>query len=256
VEIFHQRKGTSPLQHLMRFDRIVPAVVMTYFGHESGASRLPGGVTAMLYSDDPGEHCAGAPDIHLLFRGASMAARPWFGLNPPWTDAFSLRAVLVHPKSRGKVTLRSADPREHVRIRANFLSEPDDLRTLIKGAKLIRDVLHQKALDPYRGRELSPGADQTDDAAIERHIRANSITAHHPSCTCPMGTDALAVVDPELRVHGVDALRVVDASAMPDLTSANIHAAVLLIAERAADLIRGRVAAAPAEARRAARQTA
>jgi 4-pyridoxate dehydrogenase len=192
VEIFHERKGSSPLQHLMRIDRIVPALAMSY-------------------------------------------------LNPPWTDAFSLRAVLVHPKSRGRITLRSPDPREHVRIRGNFLSDPDDLRTLIKAAKLVRNVLQQKAMDPFRGKELSPGADRTDDAAIERYIRASTITAHHPSCTCRMGTDALAVVDPELRVHGVEGLRVVDASAMPDLTSANIHAAVLLIAERAADLIRGRV---------------
>jgi 4-pyridoxate dehydrogenase len=256
VEIFHERKGTSPLQHLMRFDRIVPALAMSYFGHESGASRLPGGVTAMLYSDEPGAHCSGAPDIHLLFRGASMAARPWFGINPPWKDAFSLRAVLVHPKSRGKITLRSTDPREHVRIQGGFLSDTDDLRSLVKAAKLVRDVLHQKAMDSFRGKELSPGPDQTDDAAIERHIRATSITAHHPSCTCPMGMDALAVVDPELRVHGVEALRVVDASAMPDLTSANIHAAVLLIAERAADLIRGRVPAQPNDETPAEAQTA
>jgi choline dehydrogenase-like flavoprotein len=122
---------------------------------------------------------------------------------------------------------------------------------LIEGAKLVRDVLHQKPMDAFRGKELAPGPGESGDAALERYIRATSITAHHPSCTCRMGTDGMAVVDPELRVHGVEALRVVDASAMPDLTSSNIHAAVLLIAERAADLIRGR-GAVQAQSRAAA----
>jgi choline dehydrogenase-like flavoprotein len=144
--------------------------------------------------------------------------------------------------------LRSADPLARVLIRQNFLSTDKDVRTLRTAFRLTRDVAAMAPLDALRGREVSPGPDARSDAEIDAHARATGITAHHPAGTCRMGAagDDLAVVDSELRVHGVTGLRVIDASVMPDMVGGNINAAVIMIAERAADLLRGR---APAGAR-------
>ena len=125
-------------------------------------------------------------------------------------------------------------------IRYNFFSAPNDLPAVVKGFKLARALVHQKALDPYRGSELNPGERVESDAEIEAWLRSTVITAHHPCGTCPMGSTPDPVLDPELRVRGVERLRVVDASAMPDLVSAHINACVLMMAEKASDLIRGR----------------
>jgi 4-pyridoxate dehydrogenase len=142
--------------------------------------------------------------------------------------------------------LRSADPRDPPRIRYNFFSAPNDLPTLVHGFKLAREMVHQPALDSYRGSELNPGDKVQSDAEIEAWLRNTVITAHHPCGTCPMGSTPDSVLDPQMRVRGVERLRVVDASAMPDLVSAHINACVLMMAEKASDLIRGRTPPAPA----------
>jgi choline dehydrogenase-like flavoprotein len=127
-----------------------------------------------------------------------------------------------------------------VRIVQNFLASERDVRTIREGVKLGRDLASRKGLDPFRGRETSPGPDCRTDADIDAFVRRTAATAHHPSATCAMGTSEDAVLDPSLRVRGVDGLRVADASAMPDLVSGNINACVLMIAEKAADLVLGR----------------
>ena len=235
--VTHGRKGESPLAHTLRADRIAWAMLRAYFTGKGPATELPGGVTAVVRSR------AGldSPDLQFLFRGAAVDARPWLpGLARGWRDGFSLRAVLLHPESRGTVSLASADARQRVRIRPRFLSEPRDLATLCEGVRIARKILRQKPLDAFGAEESSPGAHRTSDEDIAAFIRATAVTAHHPAGTCRMGQDELAVVDPELRVHGIECLRVVDASVMPDLVSGNINACVLAIAERASDLIRGR----------------
>jgi 4-pyridoxate dehydrogenase len=151
----------------------------------------------------------------------------------------------LHPKSRGAVSIASADPFDLARVRFNFFSEPDDLATLRDGIRAMREILRRPELDAFRGPETAPGADVVDDAALDAHIRQTCVTVHHPLGTCRMGGDEGAVVDATLKVRGIDGLRVVDASVMPDMVSGNIHAAVLMIAERAADLIRGREPLAP-----------
>jgi choline dehydrogenase-like flavoprotein len=156
--------------------------------------------------------------------------------------------VLLHPESRGRLELASADPRTPVRIIQNFLSTENDRRTLRDGFKIARDVAHQKPLDPFRGEEVLPGPKVKTDAEIDAHIRATSATAHHPASTCKMGIDDMAVVDPTLKVRGIDSLRVVDSSVFPDLVGGNINAPTIMIAEKASDLIRGRPVLAPAEA--------
>ena len=153
----------------------------------------------------------------------------------------------MRPESRGKIELASADPRVPVRIRQNFLATEKDWAVLRAGLRLAREVGQQPALAPFAAREIAPGLDCRSDAEIDAHIRATSITVHHPLGTCKMAraSDPEAVVDPELKVLGVDALRVVDASVMPDLVGGNINAPVIMIAEKAADLVRGRTPLAP-----------
>jgi choline dehydrogenase-like flavoprotein len=154
--------------------------------------------------------------------------------------------VLLRPASRGNIRLRSADPVERVRIQQNFLSDKRDLPILRTGLKMLRDVASQPALARFRGREIGPGADIQSDADLDSYIRATGSTAHHPCGTCRMGAGKDSVVDPCLRVHGIEGLRVADASVMPDLVGGNINAAVIMIAEKAADMIRGLPAVVPA----------
>jgi choline dehydrogenase-like flavoprotein len=187
------------------------------------------------------------PDIQFFCRGAPGDTRLWFpGYRRPPADSFELRPVLLHPESRGTVRLRSADPRDKVRIAQSFLMTEYERRTLRKGVRLARDLIEQKPMDRWRGRRIGPGAAANTDAEIDSWLRATALTAHHPSCTCPMGLGPDSVLDPELRVRGVEGLRVVDASSMPDLVSGNINACVYVIAEKGADLIRGRAPLPPA----------
>jgi 4-pyridoxate dehydrogenase len=150
--------------------------------------------------------------------------------------------VLLRPESRGHIRLTSGNPRAAVAIHQNFLATDKDWRTLRAGMRWLRDICKQAPLEPFVAGEVSPGTGKDSDADLDAHIRATAATAHHPLGTCKMGVDddAAAVVDPELRVRGVERLRVVDAAVMPDLIGGNINAAVVMIAERASDLIRGR----------------
>ena len=131
-------------------------------------------------------------------------------------------------------------------IRQNFWATDGDRATLRRGLRMVREVASRAALAPFVAAEVAPGAAADSDAALDAHIRATAATAHHPLGTCRMGAGDDAVVDGELRVRGVERLRVVDASVMPDLVGGNINAAVIAIAEKAADLIRGRRPPPPA----------
>jgi choline dehydrogenase-like flavoprotein len=152
------------------------------------------------------------------------------------------RPVILHPESRGEIRLRSADPRDKPAIHQNFLAEPKDWETMRAGIEMMRDLIAQKSLDRYRSREIQPGPATKSRSDIDAFIRRSAWTAHHPLGTCRMGTanDELAVVDAALRVRGVAGLRVVDASVMPDMVGGNINAAIIMIAEKASDLIRGK----------------
>src|SRR5471030_76558 len=183
------------------------------------------------------------PDIQMLFRAVPLGAGPYF---PPfksgYADGFGTRAVLLRPESRGHLRLRSADPRAAIAIHQNFLATDKDLRILRAGMRRLREICKRAPLEKFVAGEVSPGAGKESDAELDAHIRATAATAHHPLGTCKMGVDAdaMAVVDPELRVRGVAGLRVVDAAVMPDLIGGNINAAVVMIAELASDLIRGK----------------
>ncbi len=146
----------------------------------------------------------------------------------------------LRPRSRGEIRLLSADPAHRPAAYFNYLSDSYDMIELSEAVMCIRELLSQPAFDELRGKELRPGSDMTSKADIERYIRANATTDYHPCCSCRMGSDEMAVVDEELRVHGVDGLRVVDASVMPDIVSGNLNAPTQMMAYRAADFILGR----------------
>ncbi len=150
------------------------------------------------------------PDIQFLFNAGSMAAKPYLPpLLPAFPDTFGCRVALLRPQSRGRVELASADPRTPPRIRQNFLAVEDDLKVLRAGMRMAREVGRQTPLARFVDAEMTP---LNTDAEIDAHIRATGITVHHPAGTCRMGADEQSVVDPELRVRGIDGLRVVDAS--------------------------------------------
>jgi choline dehydrogenase len=148
----------------------------------------------------------------------------------------------MRSKSRGWVRLATADARDKPKILFNYLSHPDDLVEMRACVRLTREIFSQPAFAPYAGREISPGADVTSDDAIDEFVRQKVESAYHPSCSCKMGAadDAMAVVDPETRVYGVDGLRVVDSSIMPQITNGNLNAPTIMLAEKAADHILGR----------------
>ncbi len=153
-------------------------------------------------------------------------------------SGFSASATQCRPESRGSVGLRSADPLAPPRIVSNYLSEPHDVRVLVEGLKMLREIYRQPAFrDLVTGEEYLPGNGVRDDAALERFAREKGGTVFHPVGTCRMGSDSGAVVDPALRVHGIERLRVIDASVMPTMTSANTNAAAIMIGEKGADLV-------------------
>jgi choline dehydrogenase len=144
----------------------------------------------------------------------------------------------VSTKSRGNLRLRSSDPLDKPRILTNTLAEPEDMASLVAGVKLAREIASTGPLAEAAGREIYPGPGVVDDADIEAFVRRHVDLLYHPVGTCKMGTDAAAVLDPQLRVRGIDGLRVVDASVMPQIPGGNTNAPTIMIAERAADLIK------------------
>jgi 4-pyridoxate dehydrogenase len=237
VDVHHARRGRGPFHAEMRMDRTAINVARAYLLGTGPGTVLPSRLHAFLKT----RRELPVPDIQFLFRGAPAKAHPWFpGITPPYEDSFGLRPVMLHPESRGSVRLSSADPTAPVRIMQNFLASERDVRTIREGVKLGRDIASRKGLEPFRGRETAPGPECRTDAEIDAFVRRTAITAHHPCATCAMGAGEDAVLDAALRVRGVEGLRVADASAMPDLVSGNINACVLMIAEKAADLVLGR----------------
>ena len=180
------------------------------------------------------------PDIELLLSPVLPEAGPWFpGVKAAAPHCFSSRVALLHPRSRGRVFLGSADPRDPPRILWNLFADPLDLETLRGGVKTVRAIFGNEPLKRLVARELSPGPGAMSDGALDDWLRDNSQTAAHPAGTCRMGADDDAVVDEELRVRGIEGLRVADCSVMPWVVGANTNAPTIMIAEKAADYIRG-----------------
>ncbi len=213
-------------------------VGLQYFLHHTGEgtsniAEAGGFLVSGLDRDD-------RPDVQMHFVPALLDDH---GRNRLPGDGYTLHACPLRPESRGHIEIRSADPRQPPAIHANYLDEPHDLEMMLACVRLSREVLNQPAFKPFRGHEILPGEEFTDRAGLIKFIRAKAETIYHPVGTCRMGSDESAVVDPQLRVRGLSGLRVIDASIMPTLVGGNTNAPVIMIAEKAADLILGKTEA-------------
>jgi choline dehydrogenase len=235
--------GVGPIEQLQKFGIDVvadvpgvgnnlqdhPNVVTHYLTKQSFSEfgNVPEGIAFIKTQQDLPE-----PDIQLL-------TAPFFFLSTVPGKGYTIIVVLATPQSRGRLELRSTDPRVYPAIHANYLENQEDLQKLVKGIKLVRRLNHTKAFAPYYEQDINPSQQAQSDIEIAEFIRSSLRTTYHPVGTCKMGHDDLAVVDDQLRVYGVEGLRVVDASIMPTIVNGNTNAPTIMIAEKSADLLRG-----------------
>jgi choline dehydrogenase len=182
---------------------------------------------------------------NLMFHFLPLAIR-YDGSAPPSGHGYQVHVGPMYSDARGTVKIRTADPTVHPALRFNYLSTEQDRREWPEAIRVARSILRQPAMARFNGGEISPGPAVETDAEVLDWVARDAETALHPSCSARMGTDRLAVVDPlTMRVHGTDGLRLVDASVFPTVTNANIYAPVMMVAEKAADLIAGHAPLAP-----------
>jgi len=224
----------------LRFDRAtLSALRWALFGSGPFATQICSGTVLLRTAASPDR-----PDIQLLCNPVRLDAGLWFpGIVQPKAHSFYITVCQLHAKSRGRVTLRSADPADKPRIALNLFSHPDDFRSMRDGLRAARAIYRQTPMARLIAAEAIPGAQCQSDDELDASIREFGGITHHPVGTCAMGQGPDAVVDEQLRVHGIAGLRVADASVMPTITSGNTNAATLMIGEKAADLILGRVLA-------------
>jgi choline dehydrogenase len=228
------------LFRLRRIDRAAAALMQGLLFGTGPASRFPllggGFLKTRPGLDWPDIQCHFLPGLTT----ASLRWNPFAKAGPLDRHGYFANAYVLRPHSRGRVGLSGPNASDPPRIETGLFTDRRDLETLREAMKLIRRIFAQPAFDPFRGKELAPGAAATTDDEIESYLRETTGTAYHPAGTCRMGTDPAAgdVVDARLRVFGVSGLRVVDASVMPALTSGNTHAPTMMIAEKASDLVR------------------
>jgi len=235
VLLEYERLDEGPFMRASRWDRAIFNGLAAYLAGRGSATNVPSSGLGFVHLDP----ASPVPDVQYLFRPISRLARPWFPLIAArGPNRFGCSIILLHPESRGHVSIASPDPAAPVRIAPNFLASPNDRRLLREAINLGRRILADKAFEKSRGAEVLPGDSVVTDETLDRYLQQYVSTAHHPIGTCRMGSDAGSVVDLSLRVRGVEGLRVVDASVMPDLTSGNTNAPTLMIAEKAADMIR------------------
>jgi len=219
----------------LRFDRVVGAFVRWYLTGDGIMGAPPLAISANIASR-PGDSTV---DLHFLLVPLAMETHVWFpGVRPRHGPRLSAMWSLNYPASRGRLELASPDPTEHPRIRFNLLSAPEDRAAMIHGYRVLRALVRQPALAAVTGAMTKPAREPMTDDEILAHVRATAGTAYHPSGTCRMGADDASVVDGTLRVRGVERLRVVDASIFPRLPGGNTNLPVIMVAEKAADLIR------------------
>jgi choline dehydrogenase-like flavoprotein len=190
------------------------------------------------------------PDLQIVFQPARRNPRPF---PIPLGHGFAIVIVCLYPKSEGRVNLAGPDPLADPVIDPNLGSDETDLQTLVRGLKMARTIFAHEGFRKYRAREVLPGDAVSSDEQWLDHIRRTLVTVHHPASTCRMGPGGDNVVNHELKVHGVERLRVADASVYPRLVGANTNASIVAIAEKASDMILGRPAPAPVTSRASAR---
>ncbi|MCZ6606024.1 MAG: GMC family oxidoreductase N-terminal domain-containing protein, partial [Alphaproteobacteria bacterium] len=236
--------GGSAFHRNLRVDRLVLGMLRARLLRTGFATTVPSSVTGFVKSGPELE----LPDMQFFCRLGGLAPKPWFPLvSPPDKDGFTLRMCHLRPEARGEITLRDADPATPPRIVNNLLGSEADRRVLRHGVKLMRELVRQPTLARLVEAELEPGPHVQTDDEIDAFVRQTVATVYHPCATARMGHDVAAVVDDQLRVQGIDGLRVVDASVMPDIVGGNLNAVVFMIAEKASDMILGRTPLAAAQ---------
>jgi choline dehydrogenase len=237
IGMMYQARGPITFDARLRADRLALDVLRWMLFRTGPIAGLP--VSAQGFVRTSSE--LNKPDLQLLVSPVSMLARPWF---PGWRagagHVLSVACVLLHPASRGRVSLRSADPAAAPRILLNLLQAPEDRRAFTRILRFARRFFATDEAQKVVRNELTPGARLESDAELEGFARANVRTAMHPTSSCAMGMGDDAVLDAQLRVRGIEGLRVADASAMPAIVGGNTNAPVIMIAEKAVDLILGR----------------
>lgn len=237
----YELAGDEGLTRHLRADRAALAA-LRWFASRTGPFAYTGTAANVFARSLPG---LDRPDIQMMCLPISgQAALWWPGLQRKPVSKLSVRTGFLQPRSRGWVKLRSADPRDAPRIFNNMFAEPGDLDAMVRALRLSRSIYAQSPLRDLIVRECLPGADLQSDADLEAHIRANATHRSHPVGTCRMGADDAAVVDAALRVRGIGGLRIADASIMPAIPGGNTNLPVMMIGEKAADLIRGRTISA------------
>jgi len=204
---------------------------LRYAAFRTGPLSIAAGTSGAFFKTNPR---LATPDIQIHFLPFSTDK---MGEKLHLFSGFTASVCQLRPESRGSLRIRSADPAAPPEIRINYLSTEVDRTTNVEGLKMLRKILHAPALRPYVVDEVDPGIKVSTDAELLNYCRERGSTIYHPTSTCRMGSDPLAVVDQRLRVRGLEGLRVVDASIMPDLVSGNTNAAIIMIAEKAADMV-------------------
>lgn len=234
-----RRRENGPLHRTLRLDRIGIDVLRTYLFGTGQSSKVPAAAVGLIRSQPQ----LPLPDAQLILAAAPMNAGPHFGpFLKAYTDAFGIKGVFLTPDSRGQVSLASADPMASAVIRQNFLATDHDRRAMREIVRRMREIGAQPTMQAFIAEELAPGSSEHSDAQLDAFVRRTAITLHHPVGTCKMGADGdpLAVLDEQMRVRGVQGLRVVDGAAMPRLVRGPTNAPIIMMAEKAADHLRGR----------------
>jgi len=235
--LMYKAARTDTFLSQLRLDRAVRSGAQWHLLRSGAFTHNGAGAVIFLRSRPQLER----PDVQMVCSSVANDARLWFpGVTAPAVHSFTARVGTLYPQSRGWVKLRSADPADPVRIQFNLFRERADVDDMIRALRVAREIYHQEPQASLIGEEITPGAHARTDAELEAAIRMHGHNRQHPVGTCAMGTGPQAVVDAQLRVRGIEGLRVADASVIPDEPGGNTNIPTVMIAEKAADMIRGR----------------
>ncbi|HEY0682163.1 MAG TPA: GMC family oxidoreductase N-terminal domain-containing protein [Steroidobacter sp.] len=233
--VFHSRQPLR-VRSATRADRIAWSALRWMFTGKGFLATQP--LSSVAYYRSRPE--LDRPDLEFVLIPTSLDAKVWFpGIRPPSADLLSIYNIVMRPESRGSVRLRSANPQDPPAIQFNLLQSDRDVDLLRHAIGWTRDLMFASTMQRYVGEEALPGRSASDVRHVQEFIRSAVVTAQHPACTCRMGVDAASVVDPQLRVHGLQGLRIADASIMPTLIGGHTNATSIMIGERAAEFARG-----------------
>lgn len=233
LEVYLQQACMQPvsLYPTLKWYRQLPIGLQWYFNHTGVGASNQFEAGGFIRSSEAQAY------PNLQFHFLPIAIR--YDGTPQKQHGFQAHVGPMYSNSRGKLWLASADPRDPPKFQFNYLSTPEDKKEWVEAIQKTREIFAQQGFDEYRGAELSPGDDVQTEEEILQFVRTNGESAYHPSCTCRMGTDDMAVIAPDLKVRGMDNLYVVDASIFPNITNGNLNAPTIMTAEKCADIIKG-----------------